>query len=91
MIPHCGGEPKRGLNSQIIKDFGSISRFKKHFSTAAEKVEAVRLGLQAEKHQNLSQWDVIPLLVLDVWEQACYLMIEKRILKPGGTWSTGRM
>jgi superoxide dismutase, Fe-Mn family len=44
MIPHCGGEPKRGLNSQIIKDFGSISRFKKHFSTAAEKVEAVRLG-----------------------------------------------
>jgi superoxide dismutase len=86
MTPQGGGEPKRSLKSQIIKDFGSFSGFKKHYSAAAEKVEAAGWAilvwaprahrmeiLQAEKHQNLSQWDVIPLLVLDVWEHAYYL------------------
>jgi Fe-Mn family superoxide dismutase len=86
MKPKGGGEPTGSLGSEIRKVFGSFPRFKKHFSSAAEKVEAVgwailvwaprahRLEiLQAEKHQNLSQWDVIPLLVLDVWEHAYYL------------------
>ncbi|WP_233530937.1 superoxide dismutase [Paenibacillus alkalitolerans] len=86
MSPQGGGEPTGSLSEQIAKVFGSFSAFKKHFSSAAEKVEAVgwailvwaprshRLEiLQAEKHQNLSQWDVIPLLVLDVWEHAYYL------------------
>jgi Fe-Mn family superoxide dismutase len=86
MSPQGGGEPAGELAVQIKKDFGSFSRFTQHFSSAAEKVEGVgwailvwsprsrRLEiLQAEKHQNLSQWDVIPLLVLDIWEHAYYL------------------
>jgi len=86
MNPKGGGMPEGELAQQIKKDFGSFERFKRHFSEAAEKVEgggwailvwsprSHRLEiLQAEKHQNLSQWDVVPLLALDVWEHAYYL------------------
>ena len=86
MSPDGGGEPSGELGKQIVRDFGSFLSFKQHFSQAAEKVEgsgwailvwsprSQRLQiLQAEKHQNLSQWDVIPLLPLDVWEHAYYL------------------
>jgi Fe-Mn family superoxide dismutase len=86
MTPTGALVPSGALAEQIQRDFGSFDRFKKHFSAAAEKVEgggwallvwsprSHRLEiLQAEKHQNLSQWDVIPLLVLDVWEHAYYL------------------
>lgn len=86
MSPKGGGEPKGALFEQIKHDFGSYKAFKNHFTEAAKKVEGPgwailvwsprshRLAiLQAEKHQNLSQWDVVPLLVLDVWEHAYYL------------------
>ena len=86
MNPRGGGKPKGELLAQIEKDFGSYELFKKHFSEAAKKVEGVgwailvwsprsrRLEiLQAERHQFLTQWDTIPLLVLDVWEHAYYL------------------
>lgn len=101
MSPKGGGRPKGELAEQINKDFGSFKQFKEHFSEAAKNVEAVgwailvwspqarRLEiLQAEKHQNLSQWDVVPLLPLDVWEHAYYLQYKnKRKLYVDNWWN----
>lgn len=86
MSPQGGGSPTGALLDSIERSFSSYDSFKKQFSEAANQVEGVgwailvwsprsrRLEiLMAEKHQNLSQWDVIPLLTLDVWEHAYYL------------------
>ena len=86
LCPKGGGEPKGPLMRQIKRDFGSYDSFKKHFSESAKQVEGAgwailvwsprtrRLEiLQSEKHNNLTQWDTIPLLALDVWEHAYYL------------------
>lgn len=86
MTPKGGGEPQGALLERIKTDFGSVDRFKRHFTEAAKKVEGVGWALlvwsprahrleilQTEKHQLMTQWDTIPLLVLDVWEHAYYL------------------
>ncbi len=81
-----GGQPTGELAEQLNSDFGSFDNFKKLFSAAANAVEGSGWALlvwepnagqlevlTAEKHQNLTQWGVVPLLVLDVWEHAYYL------------------
>jgi Fe-Mn family superoxide dismutase len=86
MSPEGGGKPSGALLKEINKYFGSFERFKNHFTEAAKQVEGVgwailvwsprarRLEiLQSERHMLLTQWDTIPLLVLDVWEHAYYL------------------
>lgn len=91
MTPWGGGGPGRLVKEKVTTSFGSLSTFKEQFSRAAQDVEASgwavlvwqpsfgRLEiLTAEKHQNLTQWGVIPILVLDVWEHAYYLDYQNR-------------
>lgn len=91
MCPKGGGNPSEAIEEQINKDFGNFETFKKEFSAAAVAVEGSGWAilcwnctfgklviLQAEKHQNLTQWGVKPLLVLDVWEHAYYLKYQNK-------------
>lgn len=91
MMPNGNLNPQGSVVEQIKKDFGDYEKFKKQFTEAAVAVEGsgwTILGwnpmfqklviLQAEKHQNLTQWGVIPLLVLDLWEHAYYLKYQNR-------------
>lgn len=99
MSPDGGGKPSGQLLNQITRDFGDFKAFEKHFTEAGKSVEgggwvilvwssqARRLEiLTAEKHQNLSQWDVIPLLPLDVWEHAYYLQYENERARYINNW-----
>ena len=74
------------LYSQIVKDFVSFDAFKKQFNEASKQVEASGWGilvwvprfnkleiLQCEKHQNLTLWGCIPILVIDMWEHSYFL------------------
>lgn len=86
-----GGQPGAETLNQIIRYFGNYFAWKEQFINACEKVEASgwciliwqpawrRLEiLQAGKHQNLTQWGGIPILVCDVWEHAYYLEYQYR-------------
>lgn len=91
MAPNSGGNVSGEISKQIDKDFGGYEAFKKQFSAAAVAVEGSGWTilcwnsmfdkleiLQAEKHQNLTQWGVKPLLILDVWEHAYYLKYQNK-------------
>ena len=87
MAPPGGGKAP-GVNTSRLIDwyFGSFESFKAQFSAATKAVEGSGWGilvynpafcrleiLQAEKHQDLTQWGAVPILVCDVWEHAYYL------------------
>jgi len=86
-----GGEPKGALLKALERDFGSFEAFRAQFLAATKAVEASGWGLlayepagkrlvvlQVEKHQNLTIWGVVPLLVCDVWEHAYYVQYQNR-------------
>ena len=91
MKPQGGGEPGGALAAAITKSFGSSDALKGLFLAATNSVEGSGWGvlahramddrlivLQAEKHENLTQWGVTPILVCDVWEHAYYLKYQNR-------------
>ncbi len=89
--PGMGGQPQNYTLSEIRRSFGNFRAFQEQFEQAAIKVEASGWGvlvwnpawnrleiLQAGKHQNLTIWGSIPILVVDVWEHAYYLDYQNR-------------
>ena len=91
LAPAGQSSPGQKTRNQVEQDFGSFDEFKKMFTAAAAAVEGSGWALlcynpsfkkleilQAEKHQNLTQWGVISLLVIDVWEHAYYLKYQNR-------------
>jgi Fe-Mn family superoxide dismutase len=77
------GELGTETKSQIINYFGDFPALQKQFMNVASKVEGSGWAIltwqptlgcleikQVEKHQNLTQWIGIPILVLDIWEHA---------------------
>ncbi len=91
MKPGGGGTPSGALADAINKSFRSYEAFKGLFLAAANgvagsgwavlayrKEDDALVVLQTEKHENLTQWGVVPILVLDVWEHAYYLKYQNK-------------
>jgi superoxide dismutase, Fe-Mn family len=91
MSPRGGAEPKGELLKSINESFGSYQAMKSQLVAATNAVEGSGWGmlvynansqslaiLQAEKHQDLTIWGVVPLLVIDVWEHAYYLKYQNK-------------
>lgn len=91
MKPEGGGPAEGAVAQQIKADFGGFPAFKEQFTAAAAAVEGSGWTLlcwnpqfdkleilTSEKHQNLTQWGAIPLLVLDLWEHAYYLQYQNK-------------
>jgi Fe-Mn family superoxide dismutase len=91
LTPARGSEPKGDLSRAIDRDFGDLAKLKAHLTKATVAVEASGWGvlaynvldrrlmvLQVEKHQDLTVWGAVPLLVIDVWEHAYYLKYQSR-------------
>ena len=84
--PNGGGKPAGALAAAIDEDFGSFEEFQKHFATAAlglqgsgwavlayDKIgERLVIEQMTDQQGNLSI-DLVPLLLLDMWEHAFYL------------------
>jgi Fe-Mn family superoxide dismutase len=84
-------DPKGDLLKQIEKDFGTYDRFKSLIAKTAKGVDGNGWGilgyhpytqkltvLQCENHEKLTQWGVVPILVMDVWEHSYYLKYRNR-------------
>ena len=83
--------PSGELLKRIEKNFGSYDKLKSYIATTSKNVDGNGWGilgyqpysdslvvLQCENHEKLTQWGVVPLLVIDVWEHAYYLKYKNK-------------
>jgi Fe-Mn family superoxide dismutase len=88
-----GGAPSEQLITAIVKDFGSLDKFKEQFNDAAAKrfgsgwawliVNNGKLSIISTPNQDNPLMDIAevkgtPVLMLDVWEHAYYLKYQNR-------------
>lgn len=79
-------DPTGDLLKQIEKDFGTLDKLKLLVAKTSKGIDGNGWGIlgyqpytqkltvmQCENHEKLTQWGVIPLLVIDVWEHSYYL------------------
>lgn len=79
-------DPSGELLRKIETDFGSYDKLKSYLVKTSKDIDGNGWGilgyqpytnkltiLQCENHEKLTQWGVIPLLVIDVWEHSYYL------------------
>jgi len=91
MWPGGRGKPASAFADAIEQSFGSQAKMLAQFAAATKAVEGSGWGvlawdpgttrlmiLQAEKHQQLTVWGVVPVLVCDVWEHAYYLKYQNK-------------
>lgn len=84
-------DPSGELLKRIERDFGSFDRLKTLLAKISKDVDGNGWGilgyqpytdkltvLGCENHEKLTQWGVIPLLVIDVWEHSYYLKYRNR-------------
>ena len=84
--PNGGGKPTGALAAAIDADFGSFEEFQKHFAAAAlglqgsgwavlayDKIGERLVIEQMTDQQGILSIDLVPLLLLDMWEHAFYL------------------
>lgn len=84
-------DPQGQLLKRIEKDFGSYDKLRALIAATSKNLDGNGWGilgyqpysdsltvLQCENHEKLTQWGVIPLLVIDVWEHAYYLKYKNK-------------
>lgn len=83
--------PSGELQKRIEKNFGSYDKLKTYIATTSKNIDGNGWGilgyqpysdsltvLQCENHEKLTQWGVVPILVIDVWEHAYYLKYKNK-------------